>query len=209
MDFQPMHYIYKPSGNPEAATLLLLHGTGGNEEDLLPLAGYFGKGLNILSLRGNTSEHGMIRFFKRLGMGIFDEKDLEFRTNEMVAFLKELAEKEKFDASKIIALGYSNGANIAGSALVLHPDFLAGAILLRPMLPFKDNQGSPNHNNTPVFLSSGSNDATVDLVDIKKYTGQLKAAGFEVTDFVINSGHNLSQQDLDLAVKWFEKIKVN
>jgi len=208
MDFQPLHYIYRPSANPEAATLLLLHGTGGTEEDLLPLAAYFGTGINILSLRGNISENGMPRFFKRLGMGIFDEKDLEFRTNEMVAFLKELAQKEGFDVNKIIALGYSNGANIAGATLVLHPDFLAGAILLRPMLPFQDKKGTGNTKNAPIFLSSGSNDATVNPNEIKKYTEQLKDSGFDVSDFVIQAGHNLSQQDLDLAAEWFKKVKL-
>ncbi len=136
MDFQPMHYIYKPSGKPNARTLLLLHGTGGDERDLLPISESFGENFNVLSLRGNVSENGMPRFFKRLGMGIFDEKDLEFRTNEMIAFIKEISEKEGFDTSKIIALGYSNGANIAGASLFLQPNFLAGAILFRPMQPF-------------------------------------------------------------------------
>jgi phospholipase/carboxylesterase len=208
MDFQPMHYIYKPSVNPEARTLLLLHGTGGNETDLLQLADGFGKDINILSLRGNTDENGMPRFFKRLGMGIFDEKDLEFRTNEMVSFLKVLALKEKFDVTKIIALGYSNGANIAGATLLLYPDFLAGAILFRPMMPFKNKKTEVNNRNTPVFLSSGKEDPTVNSEEIKLYTILLKNNGFDVTEFILYSSHNLIQLDLDLAVEWFKKIKI-
>src|SRR6476620_276752 len=133
MDFQPLKYIYQPSEKNGAYTLLLLHGTGGDEHDLVPLAKHFGTDMNVLSLRGNVSEHGMPRFFKRLGMGIFDEKDLEFRTHEMAAFIRQLSEKEGFDLNKIIALGYSNGANIAGSLLLLYPGFLSGAILYRPM----------------------------------------------------------------------------
>ena len=209
MTYQPMHYLYKSSGNPEAKTLLLLHGTGGNEEDLLPLAKYFGDDFNLLSLRGNTTENGMPRFFKRLGMGIFDEKDLEFRTNEMVDFIKKLAVLEKFDVTRVVALGYSNGANIAGATLVLHPNFLAGAILFRPMKPFKEKKYGTNLSKTPVFLSSGQNDPTVNPIETEEYTNQLKNSGFEVTDFTINTGHNLTQQDVDLAVQWFKKMKID
>lgn len=208
MDFQPMHYVYKSSGNPEAMTLLLLHGTGGNEHDLIPLANYFGSDINILSLRGNISENGMPRFFKRLAMGVFDEKDLEFRTHEMVTFIKELAEKEKFNATKIIALGYSNGANIAGATLFLHPNFLAGAILFRPMLPFHHQEIQFNFKKTPIFLSSGNEDTMVSAAEIKNYVEALSFAGFDVTNFTINTGHNLSQLDLDLAVEWFQNLNL-
>jgi phospholipase/carboxylesterase len=208
MEFQPMQYVYKSSGNPEAMTLLLLHGTGGNEHDLIPLANYFGSDINILSLRGNTSENGMPRFFKRLAMGVFDEEDLEFRTHEMVSFIKELAEKEKFDATKIIALGYSNGANIAGATLFLHPNFLAGAILFRPMLPFHHQEIQFNFNKTPIFLSSGNEDTMVSAAEIENYVEALNFAGFEVTNFTINTGHNLSQLDLDLAVEWFQNLNL-
>lgn len=208
MDFQPMNYVYKSSGNPEAMTLLLLHGTGGNEHDLIPLANYFGSEINILSLRGNTSENGMPRFFKRLSLGVFDEEDLEFRTHEMVTFIKELAEKEKFDATKIIALGYSNGANIAGATLFLHPNFLAGAILFRPMLPFHHQEIQFNFNKTPIFLSSGNEDTMVSAAEIENYVEALNFAGFDVTNFTINTGHNLSQLDLDIAVEWFQNLNL-
>ena len=210
MDFQPMHYVYKAAANPEAITLVLLHGTGGNEHDLLPIANYFGNNINILSLRGNTDENGMPRFFKRLGMGVFDENDLEFRTHEMVAFINEVAAKEKFDTSKIIALGYSNGANIAGATLFLYPNFLAGAILFRPMLPFQNKEIQPNENKTPVFLTSGKNDGMVTEVEIEKYTALLKLGGFDTQKVMLNTGHNLTQEDIDLSVKWFQnKFLVN
>lgn len=205
MDFQPLHYIYKPSQNPKAATLLLLHGTGGNEYDLLPISENLGKDFNVLSLRGNILENGMPRFFKRLGMGIFDEKDLEFRTHEMISFIKELSQKEGFDISKIIALGYSNGANIAGASLFLEPDFLAGAILFRPMQPFKDKQPLANKNNTPVLLTSGKNDPTVNAKDTETYLDVLKKAGFDATHFELGTSHNLTQQDINLAYEWLDK----
>lgn len=203
MDFQDLKYLYIPSGNPDAATLLLLHGTGGDERDLLPFADYFG-GLNVLSVRGNVTENGMPRFFRRIGMGVFDEKDLEFRAKELAAFLEKVAVQENFDVSKVIALGYSNGANIAGAILNLHPGLLAGAILFRPMLPFQQRPFGSSRK-TPVFLSSGENDPTVPPSDTQKYIGLLQGAGFDATHHHLPTGHNLTQQDLDLAVQWFQQ----
>ena len=204
MDFQPLEYIYFPSGKPEAATLLLLHGTGGDERDLLPMSKYFGDTINVLSVRGNVLENGMPRFFKRLGMGIFDENDLEFRAEELAVFLEKIADEQNFDASKIIALGYSNGANIAGAVLNLYPDLLLGAILFRPMLPFQKKGFSESHRETPVLLTSGKHDPTVPESDTQKYVGLLNDAGFDVSHHHLDAGHNLTQQDLDLATDWFQ-----
>ena len=202
MNFEPLQYIYQPSGNPEAYTLLLLHGTGGNEKDLIPLASDFGGGYNILSLRGNVSENGMPRFFKRLGMGVFDEQDLHYRTDELVAFVKHLADKEGFNVSKIIALGYSNGANIAGAALVKHPGFLAGAILYRPMQPFREINAGDNGSGIPVFFSSGSQDPTVNPAATKAYLDNLKELGYNVTFENLTTGHNLVREDIKLSAEW-------
>ncbi len=205
MEFQPLKYIYKPSGNKDAYTLLLLHGTGGDENDLLPLAAYFGDGFNILSLRGNVSEHGMPRFFKRLGMGIFDEQDLAFRTHEMIAFIKTLSAGEGFDPAKIISLGYSNGANITGSALYLYPGFFAGAIMYRSMQPFKVLPTLEGKQPTSVFMSNGIEDPTINIADTRSYITQLQSAGFEVSDHQLPTGHNLTQEDLSLSVDWYQK----
>lgn len=204
MNYQPLNYIYKASGNPDAYTVLLLHGTGGNEKDLLPLASHFGNSFNILSLRGNVTENGMPRFFKRLGMGVFDEDDLHFRTDEMVAFIKELAKKEGFSLHKIIALGYSNGANIAGAALLKYPGFLAGAILYRPMQPFKNFPTQNNAAQVPVFFSSGKADPTVKAVDNDKYIDLLKDEGFRLSVHKLNAGHNLVQEDIELTADWLQ-----
>lgn len=206
MDFKALKYIYQPAKNAGANTLLLLHGTGGDEQDLLPIAKEFGNDFNILSLRGNVSENGMPRFFKRLGMGIFDEQDLTFRTHEMVDFIKGLAEKENFDSTKIIALGYSNGANIAGSTLVLYPDFLAGAILYRPMQPFKKiDSALQNSTNTPVFMSNGVMDPTINQADTVSFVSILKTAGFNVANHSLSAGHALTREDLRLSVDWYQK----
>lgn len=205
MDFQPLKYIYKPSGNPDAYTLLLLHGTGGDETDLIPLAQNFGDSYNILSLRGNVSENGMPRFFKRLGMGIFDEADLHFRTNEMVAFIKELAGTEGFDPTKVIALGYSNGANIAGATLVKYPGFLAGAILYRPMQPFKTIENKGANSKARVFFSSGQLDPTVNREATQGYIDILKSSGSDVEFHEFPTGHNLTQADITLSKKWLSE----
>ncbi|WP_421940293.1 alpha/beta hydrolase [Pedobacter sp.] len=205
MEYQPLKYIYKTSGIEGAHTLLLLHGTGGNEHDLLSIADYFGNSFNVLSVRGNVSEHGMPRFFKRLGMGIFDEKDLQFRTEELIHFLKELAIKEGFDINKIIALGYSNGANIAGAVLVTNPDFLGGAILFRPMQPYKVLPEIKHQNGTPVFMSSGKLDPTVAITEVESYENALNSAGFKATWYQINTSHSLTEEDIKLAVEWFNQ----
>jgi len=206
MNYQPLKYIYQSSAIPDAYTLLLLHGTGGDENDLLPLAKHFGNNFNVLSLRGNVSEAGMPRFFKRLGMGVFDEQDLKFRTEEMVAFITQLAEQENFDIKKIVALGYSNGANIAGSALLTHPDFLAGAILYRPMQPFKVvDKNIKNTNNVPVFMSNGKSDPTINPADTAKLVTSLTNAGYNLSNHLLPVGHQLVQQDIQLSVEWYKK----
>jgi phospholipase/carboxylesterase len=206
MDYSELKYIYQPAKSNAQNTLLLLHGTGGDENDLLPIAKYFGDNFNILSLRGNVSEGGMPRFFRRLGMGVFDEQDLAFRTDEMVHFIKGLAEKENFDANKIIALGYSNGANIAGSTLLQYPDFLAGAILYRPMQPFKEIPATAiNTKKTPVFTSNGAGDPTIDPAATIRYIDVLNHAGFDVSAHNLQTSHGLTQQDIQLSVEWFKK----
>jgi len=205
MDFQPLKYIYRSTAQPGAYTLLLLHGTGGDEADLLPLAQRFGNRINILSLRGNVSEGGMPRFFRRLGIGVFDEKDLEFRTHEIAAFLRATAAKEGFDSSRLIALGYSNGANIAGSMLGLYPDLLAGAILYRPMQPFRSMPDHANSKHTPVFTSNGAADPTIDPAATQAYLDILRKKGFDVEGHNLNAGHQLTAEDLALSIQWFQK----
>ncbi|MFP9099784.1 alpha/beta hydrolase [Flavobacterium sp. RHBU_24] len=206
MEYSALKYIYTPLATPGAHTLLLLHGTGGNENDLIPLAKNFGDGYNILSVRGNVSENGMPRFFKRLGMGIFDEDDLRFRTNELVHFIQSIADTEGFDIKKLIALGYSNGANIAGATLVQYPDFLAGAILYRPMQPYRQLPEFSVKRAVPVFISSGSADPTVNSIEIQNYITSLEKAGFKVSFNNLPTGHNLVQQDISLAAEWLSTI---
>jgi len=204
VDYKPLQYLYQPAARPGLPTLLLLHGTGGDERDLLPLAKNFGPDLNLLSVRGNVLESGMPRFFKRLGMGVFDEQDLRFRTHELVHFLRELAPREGFDPEQLWALGYSNGANIAGGVLMLYPEFLAGAMLFRPMQPLADEPVFPTSRKQAVFFSSGKHDPTVDPAATDRYSKLLESNGFRVSRHDLEAGHQLTQQDVRLAVQWYQ-----
>ncbi|MDJ0366172.1 alpha/beta hydrolase [Hymenobacter sp. H14-R3] len=203
--FQPLTYVYQPAPTPARATLLLLHGTGGDERDLLAIAARFGPGLNVLSLRGNVQEGGMPRFFRRLGMGVFDEPDVIFRTHELADFLGKVAVKEGFDATKLIAVGYSNGANIAGGLLMLYPGLLAGAVLWRPMQPLVQQVpvfAAPRP--VPVFFTPGQQDPTVRPAATNAYAALLTRAGYVLTRRDMPTGHNLVPADLDGAVAWLE-----
>ena len=179
---------------------------GEMKNDLIPLAKKFGDTVNLLSVRGNVTESDMPRFFRRLEMGVFDEKDLEFRTRELIHFLKETALTEKFDIHKLIALGYSNGANIAASTLALFPDFLAGAILLRPMRPYKQLEIHKIPNQTNVFIASGKFDPLFSSEKSKAYADFLKHAGNTVDYNLLETGHNLTNEDITLAVDWYKRV---
>jgi phospholipase/carboxylesterase len=205
MDYSPLKYRFIATDSPKAYTLLLLHGTGGDENDLIPLSEVFGKNINILSVRGNVQENGMPRFFRRLAIGVFDEKDVEFRTHELVHFIRETAVELQINPEKIIALGFSNGANIAGATLMLYPDLLTGAMLLRPMKPLSAVQAFNTPKQTPVFISSGATDPTIRAENTLKYAELLKTNGFDVTHHTIPAGHHLTQKDVILAVEWFNK----
>jgi len=207
MEYQPLKYKFIPAQQnaSTAYTLLLLHGTGGDENDLLPLKSQFGDQVNILSIRGNVSEHGMPRFFRRLAAGVFDVQDLHFRTHELVHFLEETAQELNIDPTRFVALGYSNGANIAGASLIIYPEFLAGAILLRPMLPFAIEDPFETSKAQPVFIASGQADPTVSISEGMDWAEILRQNNFQVQFETVAGGHQLTQQDIILATAWFQQ----
>lgn len=207
MDYQPLTYHFTAAPDaPTAPTLLLLHGTGGHETDLVPLAAQLTSGYNLLGVQGNVLEEGRVtRFFRRLSTGVFDEDDLRFRTHELVHFVRGLAPQEGFDAQKVIALGYSNGANIAGGILTLYPDWLAGAVLWRPMLPLQDEEPVKNSSaGAPVLLLSGHFDPYHQAEGMQTYERRLRAKGFAVEHQVLEASHPLTGQDLSLTENWFK-----
>src|SRR3954469_22980759 len=152
-----MKHIFQKGTNLAKPTLLLLHGTGGTESDLLPLAGVIDEEASVLSVRGNVLENGMPRFFRRLAEGVFDEEDLVFRTKELNQYLDEASEQYGFDRDNILAIGYSNGANIAASLLFYYENALKGAILHHPMVP-RRGIVLPDLSGKSVFIAAGKND---------------------------------------------------
>lgn len=155
-----MEHVYIEGKDKHAPTLLLLHGTGGNERDLLPLADMIAPNASILGVRGNVLENGMPRFFRRLREGVFDEDDLRYRTNELKEFIDEMASKYGFARDNVVAIGYSNGANIAASLMYHYEDALAGAMLFHAMVPLRDIQ-LPDLEGTSVFIGAGENDPLI------------------------------------------------
>ncbi len=203
------HFIheYLPPSNGSPWTLLLLHGTGGDEQDLIPLGTELGRGAGLLSPRGKTLENGMPRFFRRLAMSVFDLEDLKFRTDELAGFVTLSANQYGFDASKVIALGYSNGANIAASLLLRRPEILAGAVLLRPMIPFvPKEQVSLDH--IPIWIGGGKRDPIITPEQTAELATMLKKAGADVDVHWSANGHELNQEELRDAGRWLAKITV-
>jgi phospholipase/carboxylesterase len=184
------------------STLLLLHGTGGNEDDLLPLGRELDPNAGLLSPRGKILEGGRIpRFFRRLAEGIFDIEDLKFRTHELAGFVDKASRIYEFDARKVIAVGYSNGANIAASMLLLKPQTLSGAILFRAMVPLVP-ENLPDLSDKRIFMSSGLRDPIATRQEAETLSGLLKQARAVVDLQWQNSGHELTQDDLHAAKQW-------
>jgi phospholipase/carboxylesterase len=197
-----MKHIYKPGTNTSKPTLLLLHGTGGNENDLLPLANMIDQEASVLSVRGNILENGMPRFFRRLAEGVFDEEDLKLRTKELYEFLDEASEKYGFSRDNIVALGYSNGANIAASLLFHYKNSLKGAILHHPMVPRRGIE-LPELSGTEVFLAAGKNDPICPAHESEELESLLSNAKANVEFHWENSGHQLTLSEVEAARDWY------
>lgn len=192
---------YEPGHTPDAPVLLLLHGTGGNETDLLELARRLAPGAAMLGVRGQEQEQGMNRYFRRLAEGVFDEPNLIERTAELHGYLDEAAAEYGFDRSRLWAIGYSNGANMAGSLLFHHQDALAGAVLLHPMVP-RRGIDLPDLTGLPVFIGAGSNDPLCSPAESIELNGLLKEAGAEVELFWADGGHRLTAAEVEAARIW-------
>lgn len=190
---------YEPATEPGRPPLLLLHGTGGNEDDLIPLAKMISPGSALLSPRGKVLENGMPRFFRRLAEGVFDEEDVRFRANELADFLAEASKVYGIEAP--IAIGFSNGANIAAAMLMLRPEALSGAALLRAMIPLSD---APQVDlaGKRVLMVSGGMDPIIPADNAARLAGQLVASGAQVQHHTLPTGHGLSQTDLQLLSSW-------
>jgi predicted esterase len=187
-------------------TLLLLHGTGGDERDLVPLGRQLAPAAALLSPRGKVLENGMPRFFRRLAVGQLDVPDLLERTDELAAFAGAAAAAYELDPARIVALGFSNGANIAASLLLRRPEVLRGAALLRPMLPYEPD-AQPDLDGTDVLVDAGEGDEYSSLDQTERLVQILRTAGARVAVHVEpGAGHGLTQNDLAQAARWVGEL---
>jgi len=189
------------SAAKDSPTLLLLHGTGGDERDLLPIGRALEPSAALLSPRGRVLEAGAPRFFRRVAEGVFDLQDLAVRTDELADFVTAAARHYRFDATRVIAVGYSNGANIAASILLRRPRVLAGAILFRPMVPFEPTT-TPDLHLSRVFIGSGRRDPIVPPDQPERLRHILTHAGAAVEMHWHPGGHELGEDDLQAAGQW-------
>jgi len=204
-----IHRFIPPHSNANESkqTLLLLHGTGGTEDDLIPLGNQLAPNASILSVRGRVLENGMPRFFRRLEEGVFDLEDLKMRTDELAEFLTKSSSKYMFDEKRIIAVGYSNGANIAASLLLRRPESLAGAILFRAMVPYSPTV-MPDLSNKSIILLEGLYDSIVSRTEAQRLLEIFTNAQSNVTLKWQDSGHNLTNEDIFAAKKWLERYNL-
>ena len=198
-------HVFHAGTDPAAPPLLLLHGTGGNERDLLPLARVLSPGSAVLSPRGQVSEHGAARFFARLAEGLFDAAEVTARTHELADFIAAASGQYGFDSGRLVAVGFSNGANIAATLLLLRPESLGGGVLLRAMVVL-DRAAIPGSlAGKRVLLASGASDPIIPPDHPPRLAALLRAGGAEVTQRMFPAGHGLTQADIAATKAWFEQ----
>jgi len=201
-----IHKFIPAADRQDQTTLLLLHGTGGNEQDLISLARELNPRAAILSPRGKVLESGMPRFFRRLSEGVFDIEDLKFRTHELAQFVEKASKVYSFNSRYTISVGYSNGANIASSMLLLRPEVTFSAVLFRAMVPFIPEK-VPNLMGKNIFIGAGEYDPIVSPEQAKMLFRLFKDAGANVIlHWQKNSGHELGYDDISAAKDWLSDL---
>ena len=196
-------HVFRPATDPAAPTLLLLHGTGGNEHDLIPLADNIAPAAAVLSPRGKVLEGHMPRFFRRLAEGVFDLEDLRVRTHELAGFVEASAARYGFDPTRVVGVGFSNGANIAASLLLLTPDVLSRAILFRAMVPIVPDP-LPSLQGKRILMSNGRSDPLIPAAQAEVLADLFRRCGADVTLEWQAGGHNLTKRDVELAAQWIQ-----
>jgi predicted esterase len=197
----PPDFIHEFVPGSSSRTLLLLHGTGGNERDLIPLGRELDPRAALLSPRGKVLENGMPRFFRRLAEGVFDVEDLKQRANELALFVAAAAQHYGFPSDHVVAVGYSNGANVAASMLLLRPEILRAAILFRAMVPLVP-ENLPNLSSVRVWIGAGNQDLIIPTSETQRLVELLRGTGADVTTRFFNAGHELTRDDVEAARKW-------
>ena len=198
----PLDFLHRfEAGDPGLPPLLLLHGAGGDENDLLEVGRYLSPGAALLSPRGKVLENGLARFFRRLAEGVFDLEDLRYRTGELADFAAAACRSYGLDAARLSAAGYSNGANIAAALLLLRPATLREAVLFHAMVPLVPEK-LPELKGTRVFLSAGQSDRLIPPRESKRLAVLLEEAGAEVRLSWQPGGHGLERAEIEAAREW-------
>lgn len=201
----PAEFTHKFLPGTLAATVLVLHGAGGDEHDLVPVARALAPGAAFLSPRGKVVQDGARRFFARVSADVFDEAEVRARAAELAEWVGTAVAQHGLDASRICAMGFSNGANIAAAIMLLHPGVLAGALLLRPRT-ILELEEFPDLNGAPVLVIAGDHDEKMPAGSSEKLARQLGRAGAAVEMAMLDSGHELTPQDFSLGKSWFAKV---
>ena len=200
-----LNHIHLFEAGSDATTLFLLHGTGGDEHDLLPLGRMLHPNANLLSPRGKVLEAGMPRFFRRLSMGVFDVEDLKVRATDLLAFVDDAAGVHSFDRDRVIVVGYSNGANIAAGMLLSADRPFAGAALLHAMTPFEPGP-QPDLSGIRVLLTGGRRDQMIPPASTEHLSELLTSSGADVSLHWEPGGHELTQAEVDVVKEWIRKV---
>ncbi|MBX7131670.1 MAG: alpha/beta hydrolase [Fimbriimonadaceae bacterium] len=195
-------HLYRPATDPvEMRTLVLLHGTGADEHDLIPLARAVLPGAAILGLRGDVSENGMPRFFRRFAEGVFDLEDVAFRAQKLADFISEAAQTYAFDPAQAVAVGFSNGANIAAATMLLHPGTFGQAVLMRAMVTVRPDT-IPDLSDSRILICSGKTDSIVPVEDASELADMFRSGGADVTHAWAESGHRMAEDEIPLIADW-------
>jgi predicted esterase len=208
LESSDFRHIYVPP-EPDAAdgeTIVALHGTGGNEHDLIPVVRQIRSSAPIISPRGKVLENGMPRFFKRLAEGVFDEDDVRHNAHLLSDFLLEASHRYGKTDNHLLALGYSNGANIAAAIMLLQPDVFSGAVLFRPMMPLKMKR-LPDLTCRSILITTGRFDRVIPSAETQRLIRTLKKAGASVEVVDTDAGHELTAADLEAARSWLAKSR--
>jgi predicted esterase len=200
-------HVFVPADKPISPTLMLLHGTGGDERSLLPLGKELWPDAAILSIRGKVLENGMPRFFRRFAEGVLDVEDLKSRTVDLAQFIDAASERYSFAKKRLIAVGYSNGANIAASLILLHPHYLTAAVLFRAMVPFVPDL-IRDFSHLSVFIGAGRLDPIVPSGQVEELGDIFETGGADVTISWRQGGHELGQDDIHAAKTWLSREKL-
>jgi predicted esterase len=203
-----IHRFVPADSEPSGDTVVVLHGTGGDENDLIGIGQAIAPGAAILSPRGNVLENGAPRFFRRLAEGVFDPKEVRSRAEELARFVRAAAITYRLDASRIFAFGYSNGANAASTAMLVEPGIFRGAVLLRPMLVYEPTEKT-DLSDSAVLISAGRMDPIVPTQSVERLAELLQTAHVEVTLKWQLAGHSLVPSDVREAADWFAQHRAH